>query len=221
VGDVILKPVYSALVGAALLLIAAAPVSAQVTNGGFEDSAITTLSGSLPGNMGVFANGWGGWNNNGLPVTISDASPGTDPFAPGGDHMAHIITGGANDGLYQLTVFQSLSADFFVVSGAAQLTAILGFSSVPGTVSTTQTGVWQHLTLNFSGIADELVLYSSGGPSEFYVDNIVSGAYNPDLPASSVTTFGAVPEPASWALMIGGFGMAGAALRRRRTAVAA
>jgi hypothetical protein len=31
----------------------------------------------------------------------------------------------------------------------------------------------------------------------------------------------AVPEPASWALMIGGFGMAGGMLRRRRTAVAA
>ena len=31
----------------------------------------------------------------------------------------------------------------------------------------------------------------------------------------------AVPEPATWALMIGGFGLAGAALRRRRTAVAA
>lgn len=31
----------------------------------------------------------------------------------------------------------------------------------------------------------------------------------------------AVPEPASWALMIGGIGMAGAALRRRRALVAA
>ncbi|HLZ76839.1 PEPxxWA-CTERM sorting domain-containing protein [Phenylobacterium sp.] len=30
---------------------------------------------------------------------------------------------------------------------------------------------------------------------------------------------GAVPEPASWALMIGGFGLAGAALRRRRKIV--
>jgi hypothetical protein len=32
---------------------------------------------------------------------------------------------------------------------------------------------------------------------------------------------GGVPEPATWALMISGFGLAGAALRRRRTAVAA
>jgi PEP-CTERM motif len=32
---------------------------------------------------------------------------------------------------------------------------------------------------------------------------------------------GAVPEPASWALMIGGFGMAGAMLRRRRAGLAA
>ena len=36
----------------------------------------------------------------------------------------------------------------------------------------------------------------------------------------AVNVGGAVPEPATWALMIGGFGLAGAALRRRRTAVA-
>ncbi|MBL8771217.1 MAG: PEPxxWA-CTERM sorting domain-containing protein [Phenylobacterium sp.] len=35
------------------------------------------------------------------------------------------------------------------------------------------------------------------------------------------TPTGAVPEPATWLLMIGGFGLAGAALRRRRAAVAA
>ena len=44
------------------------------------------------------------------------------------------------------------------------------------------------------------------------------GAYSGSL------TFGGVPEPKSWALMIVGFGLAGAAMRRRaakRTMVAA
>ncbi len=34
-------------------------------------------------------------------------------------------------------------------------------------------------------------------------------------------TFGAVPEPASWAMLIAGFGLTGAAMRRRRVVVAA
>jgi hypothetical protein len=47
--------------------------------------------------------------------------------------------------------------------------------------------------------------------------------YDADVVAhfTQTVTPGGVPEPASWALMIGGFGMTGAALRRRRTAVAA
>jgi hypothetical protein len=46
------------------------------------------------------------------------------------------------------------------------------------------------------------------------------GLFRADL---TVTKFadGAVPEPASWALMILGFGLAGATLRRRRAALAA
>ncbi len=37
----------------------------------------------------------------------------------------------------------------------------------------------------------------------------------------AAVTFGAVPEPATWALMIGGFAMTGFAARRRRTALTA
>jgi hypothetical protein len=42
------------------------------------------------------------------------------------------------------------------------------------------------------------------------------------LPGGSVTlTGGAVPEPATWAMMIGGFGLVGGAMRRRSAAVPA
>ncbi|MGZ6020926.1 MAG: PEPxxWA-CTERM sorting domain-containing protein, partial [Phenylobacterium sp.] len=56
-------------------------------------------------------------------------------------------------------------------------------------------------TLNWSNI-DKVTFVGESAHS--VLDNI------------SVNGGGAVPEPASWALMIGGFGLAGAALRRRR-----
>lgn len=43
-------------------------------------------------------------------------------------------------------------------------------------------------------------------------------AFN-DITTSGAT--GAIPEPASWAMMIAGFGLVGATMRRRRTAIAA
>ncbi|WP_293681469.1 PEPxxWA-CTERM sorting domain-containing protein [uncultured Phenylobacterium sp.] len=45
-----------------------------------------------------------------------------------------------------------------------------------------------------------------------------TGGVEEALNIQSVSFGGVVPEPTSWALMIGGFGMAGAALRRRRLA---
>lgn len=56
--------------------------------------------------------------------------------------------------------------------------------------------------LNFYGI-DRLNVYNNHGGGNMTIDNINA-------------SFGAVPEPASWALMIGGFGLAGGMLRRRR-----
>jgi hypothetical protein len=58
------------------------------------------------------------------------------------------------------------------------------------------------LDLNYGG-SSGVVIYSTG--------------HHVSPPTDPVT--GAVPEPASWAMMIGGFGMVGATLRRRRTAV--
>lgn len=59
---------------------------------------------------------------------------------------------------------------------------------------------WSSASIDFAGLAHSVVIRSN--PNEgFGIDDI---------------TFGAVPEPASWAMMIGGLGLMGTALRRRR-----
>lgn len=64
------------------------------------------------------------------------------------------------------------------------------------TITVDGTPTW--LASGYSGLVDEVRIDSSNG---YYVfDNV---------------TYGAVPEPESWALMIAGFGMVGFAMRRR------
>lgn len=82
------------------------------------------------------------------------------------------------------------------------------------------TGGYGNVGLVYQGLSgggfDEVRLQSnsSGG---FNAGNYEAGVY--DSFAANLT--GGVPEPASWALMIAGFGMVGLAARRRMTAVAA
>jgi hypothetical protein len=61
----------------------------------------------------------------------------------------------------------------------------------------------QNYTLRFTGLATS--------DSTAFIDSV----------ALNVTPSAAVPEPASWAMLIAGFGLVGAAARRRRAAVAA
>lgn len=65
-------------------------------------------------------------------------------------------------------------------------------------------GWGQRINFDFGGANVNRIVLSSSGNS-FEVDNFAAGA---------------VPEPSTWALSIMGFGLLGAALRRRRTAAA-
>lgn len=94
----------------------------------------------------------------------------------------------------------------------------LGFSGAPGvTVARTLDGnTWQkdlHDLSAYSGITS-LTLDSNDLYGLAYDD------FSFDLSGNGGGTPGGVPEPASWALMILGFGLAGAALRQRRAAIA-
>ena len=69
------------------------------------------------------------------------------------------------------------------------------------------------------------IQYDGGGSSYFYFPNYafqVPGTYSDiNSPQNTITVTAAVPEPASWALLIAGFGLTGAAARRRRVATVA
>ena len=58
----------------------------------------------------------------------------------------------------------------------------------------------------------ELLAFLRTGIDGFFIDA-------PDLGRAVVDRFAAVPEPATWAMMIGGMGMIGGAMRRRRVRV--
>ncbi len=67
---------------------------------------------------------------------------------------------------------------------------------------------WDAVGVSFAGIAHSVDFGGVANNAGF--DNITLGSARPG-----------VPEPASWAMLIAGFGLVGAAARRRRVAVAA
>lgn len=69
---------------------------------------------------------------------------------------------------------------------------------------------WTPIGVTFAGVAKSIDF--GGGANFVAYDNITFGSDRPG---------GTVPEPASWAMLIAGFGLTGAAMRRRRTPVAA
>jgi hypothetical protein len=99
-------------------------------------------------------------------------------------------------------------------------------AAVNGTTDTAFTSVTMNgivLTTNSTGSIDERSLIHvavNPGANSLVVNGTSGGLYSYGGNIS-FAKLAAVPEPAGWALMILGFGSAGAMLRRRRAAVAA
>ena len=79
-------------------------------------------------------------------------------------------------------------------------------------------GTDQGGSANFnSGVTFYTDRYSNNGDFSFASSG--EGFSNAGWLGANFELAGGVPEPASWATMVGGFGLMGAALRRRRTAI--
>lgn len=109
------------------------------------------------------------------------------------------------------------SATFNILDRAPTGVALIGLTNLGGVVSTQLLGVinGQNPFLSRSGN----ITLAQGDSIGVIIAN--GGNYSNDSTGVNFTlTRASVPEPASWALMILGFGAAGAVLRRRRAPVA-
>lgn len=130
------------------------------------------------------------------------------------------------------------------LGGSPTTANLFSFNDGVDALSTYMAGI-DRVTVNFSGVTlaagsywiglsragspiGTWASFNNGGVQtptyqrQLYGDSIdrAPGIYDLAYSLYGEAAAGAVPEPASWALMIGGFGLVGAALRRRRTSVA-
>lgn len=99
----------------------------------------------------------------------------------------------------------SLDGVPFFPADVSGVQALGGAFSLPGTTQ------WSHGQVRFN--------VANAGNGVFYFGTFSADNVGPLLDNVSIS-IGSVPEPSTWALAIGGFGLTGAALRRRRLAVA-
>ena len=202
-----------------------------IVNGGFEADAA-----SVPLN-GVYFGAITGWNSPGY-LTSAGYYGATPPegrvFAligngidTGGYHLSQTITG-LNTGSRYTVTFSLASEDFVIPATVEQVDVFMSSGSssalqtfsAPVSSNTTPFGLgplWDHWSaFNYSFVAN-----SSSATIDFMQTAATTGSGDTGLDKVSIALSGGVPEPATWALMVGGFGALGAVLRRRRTMVAA
>ncbi len=197
-----------------------------ITNGGFE--ALSTYS--APGSYGSYAypeSTVAGWTFHGAGLINGTAATPWFGYAPPQGFS------GAQYGFVQGTgsLMQSITAD---ATGTLALNWLEGARPdiFGGGYKGDQTyEVWLDASLlgTFSTVSGQNFTTRSlnaaviGGNSYNLVFKGLSQSDNTaflDDVSASVTPSGAVPEPATWAMLILGFGLVGVSLRRRETATA-
>jgi len=208
------------IIAAGVLAFAPLAAHAQIADGGFEakGNAGTIQNGGSPVNSycydgGNYGNGvctpGSAWNGSGAIASGNGAWGGTP--AQSGDYFAFVQGGQTMSQIFSLATGGSFELSWFDagrtnLGGAQSYTVSIEGGASPITLGTftTDHADWQSksgiftldagtYTLTFTGLAND--------DRTAFIDGVsVAG----------------VPEPAAWGMLIGGFGLAGGAMRRRR-----
>lgn len=139
-----------------------------------------------------------------------DYTPALRLLIQDGQTRRELIWEGAYNGTYGITLrdtwYTTTVNDRFYISGgnenAGQTIAAWAAQLTGATVSGISVGAGSTVGSGYRAFADNVTLTTTSG----------STTYNFEAPTAP-----AVPEPATWAMMISGFGLAGMGLRRSRT----
>jgi len=146
------------------------------------------------------------------------------------DYSRILNADGSDNGLYVHDAGGSTARINYYNSGPHENTAVLSLGEMAQIIFT-RDGNGQSVYLNGVSVLDTQAYASSivTNPLLFFIDERTeNGAgfvdyirtYDVRLGDQDVAALAAVPEPASWAMMVGGFGLAGAVVRRRGRTVA-
>ena len=215
-----------ALTAATALFVASPAVAQTALNATFQGTATTNILNPIPGQQTFTLNGG---------FLTYAASPNLPQIA-GGDlnFYRFSVTGlsSAFDEATRTTTYSNVTGLIFYDLNQNGVFDDGSDPFVQGLAPTTLTATFDP-TFTTAALLGSLV--SSGattpagfpGPVDFTPANgaLIVGTYLSNGPQSGTVTgnitFVAVPEPATWAMMIGGFGMIGAAARRRSTSTSA
>lgn len=166
-----------------------------------------------------------------LSAILAAAAVSASPAAAAVKLVDFTLTGGSwihingVDGPYGLPLQPTISGQVAIDDTKTDASGFVGLNYTTGTRIWTLADIQSNSQIFYSGGAFENFFLNLGSGNLVGTNNsasIAEGANNIYCNGCvSVTSVSAVPEPGAWALMIAGFGLVGATLRRRTGALAA
>jgi hypothetical protein len=217
---------------------------ALLASAGAAAASEIDLTSAVDANLNTYFNG-GVYPPNGGQVTIGGVGFGLNSLPQGGTGIVQAADGHPDSFVIPIGEVGVTTVYSIVNSAFGQFGEDIGSLTFTGSLGATFTydfvegnNVRDHATTGFNDIAPNLFAtedYGGGDhldvqqillPTAFSTQTLtsVTFAYSGDTQgdpflAALTTSNGAVPEPASWALMLVGFGAAGYALRKRSSAL--